>query len=382
MLIDGARILRADGTIAPGSLALADGRIAAIDGAPPRPGRRLDGRGLLALPGIVDIHGDAFERQVMPRPGVAVPLDIALEDTDRQMLASGITTAFHGVTCSWEPGLRSLEACRTLIEALPRLAARLACDTRIHLRFETYALDALDPVATWIAGGCLGLLAFNDHTPDIHAQRHRPDKAAKVIERSGLDAASFTALVEQVAARADAVPAALERLAAAARRAGLPLLSHDDDSPERRRHYHRLGCTIAEFPETAATARAARALGNPVVLGAPNVLRGGSHHGAVCATAMVEAGLCTVLASDYYYPALLNAAFLLAQRPGGSLAAAWALVSANPARATGLDDRGTLAPGKRADLVLVDDGDPRRPRLVATLVAGRPVFTTAPERFS
>lgn len=380
MLIDGPRILRADGTVASGTLALADGIIAGID-REGSSGWRFDGRGLLALPGIVDLHGDAFERQVMPRPGVGVPIAIALEDTDRQMLAAGITTAFHGVTCSWEPGLRSLDACRTMLGALAGLNGRLACDTRLHLRFETYALDALDAVEGWIAEDRLGLLAFNDHTPDIHAQRHRAEKAAKYVERSGLDAAGFVALVERVQARADEVPAALERLAGAARAAGLPLLSHDDESPERRRHFHALGCTIAEFPKTAATAAVARELGNPVVMGAPNVMRGGSHHGAACATTMVEAGLCTVLASDYYYPALLNAAFGLAARPGGSLDRAWPLVSANPARAAGLDDRGVLAEGRRADLILVDDTDPTHPRVVATLVAGRPVFTMAPERF-
>src|SRR5262245_19681537 len=104
------------------------GTIAAIDGNAGA-GRRLDADGLLVLPGIVDIHGDAFERQMMPRPGVDFPIDVALFDSDRQAIANGITTVFHGVTWSWEPGLRGPENARALLEGIERLRPRLAADT-------------------------------------------------------------------------------------------------------------------------------------------------------------------------------------------------------------------------------------------------------------
>ncbi len=91
-----------------------------------QPGVRFDATGLLVLPGIVDIHGDAFERQLQPRPGVDFPADIALADTESQLLANGITTAFHGVTLSWEPGLRSLTAWRET----SRRPGRAAMDLR------------------------------------------------------------------------------------------------------------------------------------------------------------------------------------------------------------------------------------------------------------
>jgi alpha-D-ribose 1-methylphosphonate 5-triphosphate diphosphatase len=141
-----------------------------------------------------------------------------------------------------------------------------------------------------------------------------------------------------------------------------------------RAAFRGLGCTISEFPKTAETAADAHQHGEAVILGAPNVVRGGSHLDGVGAADMVERGLCDVLSSDYYYPALLQAALKLARDGKTDLGRAWALVSANPARACGLVDRGEFSPGRRADIVIVDDSNPQLPRVVTTFVAGRPVF--------
>ena len=130
--ITGGRVL-GEGGFAEGDIALRDGR---IESGVPADALVLDARGLLVLPGIVDIHGDAFERQFQPRPGIGFPTDLALEDTELQLLASGVTTAFHGVTLSWEPGLRSAEAWRAMLDGL---AARVwSCDMRVHLRWEDF----------------------------------------------------------------------------------------------------------------------------------------------------------------------------------------------------------------------------------------------------
>jgi alpha-D-ribose 1-methylphosphonate 5-triphosphate diphosphatase len=368
--IENARVLHADGTVEPDSVAIEDGVIAGI-GAAGKARRCIDASRLLLLPGIVDVHGDAFERQIMPRPGVRIGLEIALVDTDRQMSANGITTAFHGVTCSWEPGLRSLQTCRDFLSALDGLKPRLACDTRMHLRFETYNLDAVDEARDWIDSGKVGILAFNDHTPAIHGKRLDPLRASQILERSGLAHGSFIELVESVHERGDAVPGALESLAATARARKVPMMSHDDEDGAMRHYYAALGCRISEFPKSMSAAETARDLGNDIVMGAPNALRGGSHLGGVCATTLVKAGLCGVLASDYYYPAQLAAAFRLASDGVLGFADSWKLVSTNPARAVGLEDRGEIATGKRADLVLVDDSAPDHPQVVATLVAGQ-----------
>ena len=359
-------------------LASAPGVISAVGSdAPAR--RRIDANGLIVLPGIVDIHGDAFERQMMPRPGVGFDLDIALLDSDRQVLANGITTVFHGVTWSWEPGLRGPENARMMLEGIERLRPRLGADTRFHLRHETYNLDAEPEIMGWLAGRRIDLMAFNDHMLIADETSPRSKKLAQMVERSGVTREEFLALVERVRRRANEMPASIERIAQVAVANGVPLLSHDDESPDRRRWFRSLGCRLAEFPTTVETAQEAAAQGDDIVLGAPNVVRGGSHIGWIDAKDMVGRGLCSVLASDYYYPAPLLAAFRLAAENVLPLHAAWALISETAAAAARLTDRGTIACGRRADLILVDTQE-QRPRVVATIVAGRIVHLVDADR--
>ncbi|HET6610017.1 MAG TPA: alpha-D-ribose 1-methylphosphonate 5-triphosphate diphosphatase [Rhodopila sp.] len=358
----GTVLLGADGLVS-ADITLRDGMIDSIGGG--TASQELDATGLLVLPGIVDLHGDAFERQLQPRPGVNFPAPLALADTEAQLLTNGITTAFHGVTLSWEPGLRSATAWRALLDALD--AGRWTCDMRVHLRWEAYNLDALDMALTDIEAGRVHLLAFNDHTPSILRKLKDPIEGAKYAGRAGMKMAEFQTLADGVAAREADVPDAQHRIAAAARSAGLPMASHDDDTMAARLHFRALGARICEFPMAEAVGREAAKAGDFVIMGSPNVVRGGSHLGWASAAVMAEAGVCTVLTSDYYYPAMAQAALILADRGVLDLPQAWALISENPARAGGLDDRGTIAPGKRADLLLVD---PQNRRVVATLVGG------------
>lgn len=328
---------------------------------------RIDATGLLVLPGIVDLHGDAFERQMQPRPGVDFPIDMALIETEAQLLANGITTAFHGVTLSWEPGLRSAAAFSALIAQLAAHKPRAVCDMRVHLRWEAFNLAALDLALGAIAEGQVHLLAFNDHTPGILKKLADPAACAKYSDRAGITVEAFRALAERVGARAGEVPAALARMAEAARVAGIPMASHDDASMRDRAYFRAMGARISDFPMNAEVARAATEAGDWVLMGSPNVVRGGSHMGWISAASMVEDGLCRILSSDYFYPALLRAGFAFGGREG--LARAWPLISANPAAAAGLTDRGRIAPGLRADLVLVSDAP--TPRVVATIAGGR-----------
>jgi alpha-D-ribose 1-methylphosphonate 5-triphosphate diphosphatase len=359
-------------------LAPASGVISAIGSdAPAR--RRLNADGLLVLPGIVDIHGDAFERQMMPRPGVDFAMDIALLDSDRQAVANGITTVFHGVTWSWEPGLRGPENARTMLAGMERLRPRLGADTRFHLRHETFNLDAEPEILNWLSERRIDLMAFNDHMLITDETSPRSKKLATMVERSGVTREDFLTLVGRVRGRSDEVPASIERIAQAALAHGVPLLSHDDASPDQRRWFRARGCRLAEFPTTVETAQEAAAHGDDIVLGAPNVVRGGSHIGWIDAKDMVRRGLCSVLASDYYYPAPLLAAFRLAAENVLPLHAAWALVSETAAAAAGLPDRGSIARGRRADLILVDTQE-QRPRVVATIVAGRVVHLNDADR--
>ncbi len=369
--IAGGEVLAGEGTFATGDVWIAGGRIAEAGD----PGAVvLQARGLKVLPGIIDIHGDAFERQLQPRSGVDFAPGLALAETERQLLANGITTAYHGVTLSWEPGLRGAETWRALLDALH--ARPWVCDMRIHLRWEAFNLDALPMALSDIAAGRVHLLAFNDHTPSILRRLHDPVKGAKYSDRAGMGLEAFRDLAGAVGARADEVEPALERIAAAARAAGLPMASHDDATLATRDSFRRRGARICEFPIAAEVAEAAAAAGDVVAMGSPNVVRGGSHMGWTSAARLAEAGICRVLTSDYFYPCLLQAPFVLARRDVFDLASAWALVSRNAADAVGLDDRGRLLPGQRADVVLVADHD-GPPRPVATIAAGRMAWMSA-----
>ncbi len=364
-LIQGAQVLLADGTVTDTPLVLeADGTLRVGSGT----GRVFDARGLFALPGIVDLHGDAFERQMQPRPGVDFPLLLALRDTEAQLLANGITTAMHAVTLSWEPGLRSADTWRALLDAMDAHRPSMVCDMRIHLRWEMFNLPAFETALADITAGRVGLVSFNDHMASILHKMKTADGVAKFSQRTGLPPDEFRRLAERVAAGAPDVPAAAARLADAAQQRGLPMASHDDENVETRQRYRALDARICEFPLTEAVGQEAREAGDAVVMGCPNVVRGGSHLGWASAGLLAERGVCTVLCSDYYYPAMLPAAWSLAGRGTLPLSRAWALVSANAAAAAGLDDRGTIADGKRADIVLVD---PAGPRIVATFVAGQ-----------
>ncbi|SFI26322.1 alpha-D-ribose 1-methylphosphonate 5-triphosphate diphosphatase [Albimonas pacifica] len=393
ILIRGATALLPDGP-AETSVLVADGAIAEI-GAPSAAGAlHVDGRGLVLAPAIVDIHGDAFERAVMPRPGVFMPGEVAAMDVDRQLAALGIATAYHALTLSWEPGLRSVERGEAFLLALAAAAPRLGIDHRIQLRWETFALEAIPLIERALAQGPTPSIAFNDHTSMMLRERstpvterafeHGPHYVAapfddpgvrrsvrSVAARTELSEEQYLARLAEVWARRPGVPAAIAQVAAMGRAAGAPMLSHDDSQLETRAFHRAMGVGIAEFPMSEAVARDARAAGESVVLGAPNALRGGSHIGSLSAADMVEDGVCDILASDYHHPALPAAVGRLAAEKRASRAALWACVSANPARALGLADRGRIAPGLRADLTLLEWPEGATPAARLTLSAGR-----------
>jgi alpha-D-ribose 1-methylphosphonate 5-triphosphate diphosphatase len=370
--ITGGQVLLPNDGLQTVDVTVRNGRIDRLDAAARGAPLCLDATDLLVLPGIVDIHGDAFERQVQPRPGVDFPVDIALADTEAQLLANGITTAFHGITLSWEPGLRSLTQWRKLLDGLG--ARSWTCDMRVHLRWEAYNLDALDTALADIEAGRVHLLAFNDHTPSIMKKIADPVAGAKYSDRAGMTLTEFRALTERIAARAPQVPAALERIGAAARAAGIALASHDDATIATREEFRARGARICEFPMAEEVGQHARDAGDWVVMGCPNVVRGGSHLGWASAARLAEADICTVLSSDYFYPAMLRAALILAGRGVLDLPRAWARISANPAAAAGLTDRGMIAEGARADIVLVD---PAQKRAVATVAGGKVAHLSA-----
>ncbi len=338
-----------------------------------------DAGGLLIVPAIVDLHGDAFERQIHPRPGVTVELEIALAETDRQMAANGIATAFHGLTVTWEPGTRDLKAARAFLHVLARVKPRLQCDTKLHLRHEALTIDTAEEEADWIRQGLVDLLAFNDQSSMVERALEGPQLPSNRLEKLNIPETEYRTLAESALARRGDAPDSIRRLAAVARAKGVPLASHDDDTPAMRAWFHQLGCHICEFPCDQATAEEAMAAGDALALGGPNILLGRSHCGRVAAAEMIRQRLCTIVCSDYYYPSILYAPFRLAASGIVPLAEAWDLVSRGPAQAVGLDDRGTIETGRRADLLVVDDRDPLHPIVRTLFVEAVPAYSAGRE---
>lgn len=391
-LIEGARVILED-RVETASVRIEGGRITGLDIA--RDGASIvPARGRILAPAFVDIHGDAFERQVMPRPGVMIPVETALLETDRQLAANGIATAYHALTLSWEPGLRSVDTGWQIVRALEGLRPRLTAENRLQLRWETFCHEAEPLIAHALAGPDRPALAFNDHTSsmllryDIPVQDRPFDqvadypvtsfdaprfvkKMADHARRAQVSAEEYVALLTSVWTRRGAVPAHIARMAALARSHQAPMLSHDDSQTETRAYYRDLGSQVAEFPMHDRVFLAAREAGDWIVLGAPNAMRGGSHLGSPGAAQMIARGLCDILASDYFYPAMLGAMVRLNADRVAPLPALWKLVSLNPARAMGLADRGRIAPGQRADLLLLDWPEGQTPAPLRTWVAGR-----------
>lgn len=395
IMIKGADVLLPDG-MAQVSVRVENGHITALDG-PDDGARCIDARGLMLAPALVDIHGDAFERQLMPRPGVFFPLDTALLETDRQLAGNGIATAYHALTLSWEPGLRSVDMAGRIVDLLGAMAGRLSVENRLQLRWETFCFEARPLIERALAAPLTPALAFNDHTsmalldPAVPLQTRPfdldPDypvtdlngtafaqKMQGRAKRSGLGTDDFIAKIAAIWDRRPEVDATIAEVAAQGRARSAPMLSHDDSQPHTRSYYRDKGARISEFPMNQGVAQAARDAGDWIVFGAPNVVRGGSHIGSPGAGDMVARGLCDILASDYFYPAMLAAVARLRADGVAPLHKLWSLVSDNPAQACGLTDRGRIAPGLRADLVLMDWPEGNAPAPVLTLCQGRTAF--------
>ncbi|MCK8785730.1 alpha-D-ribose 1-methylphosphonate 5-triphosphate diphosphatase [Roseomonas sp. NAR14] len=339
-----------------GWIAVSEGRIEEI-GEGRAPERGLDLGGDLLLPGLVELHTDHLETHYMPRPKVRWhPLGAVLA-YDAQIAAAGITTVFDSLRVGNDPdggglGGELFTLAETLDEA--RRHEVLRASHRTHLRCEMPTTDVMESLERFAGAHRIGLLSLMDHTPGQRQFRDL-DKYFIYARKTGRSQEEIRAGTERRMAKGAALTAEMRpRLVEFARRHRLPLASHDDTTEADVAQAVAEGVSLAEFPTTPEAATACHAQGITIVMGAPNLLRGGSHSGNVSAEALAEAGMLDILSSDYVPGSLLMAAFELPRRvPSISLPQAIACVTANPARATGLTDRGELAIGRRADLVRV-----------------------------
>jgi len=345
-----ARIVLAD-RITHGALAVEDGRIAGIgDGA----GQDMDGDFL--LPGLIDLHTDNLERQVLPRSNARWPSRSALLAHDSHCAAAGTTTVFDAL-CLGDLGLEQARV-QTFEDGVADLRALsgtglLKTEHFLHLRCELPAPEMPALLARAIDDPLVRMVSLMDHSPGT-GQYADLDRYEKMRAADGFSAAEITEAVAQMQANRAAFHDENRKFVLdQARARGIPVASHDDRTVEEVARNHAEGITIAEFPVSMAAALAARERGIAAIAGAPNIVRGGSHSGNVSALALIRAGLVAALASDYVPAAMLEAAFLVFQEGILPLPQAIALVTSAPAALAGLTDRGRIEPGLRADLVRV-----------------------------
>lgn len=377
LVLANARLVLADRVVT-GSLAVRDGRIAAIDDGLSTAEGIEDLEGDFLLPGLVELHTDHLESHFAPRPGVRWDAVAAVQAHDAQIAGSGITTVFDALRVGSDPDAEDVgRETRILVDALNEAQAedRLRADHFVHLRCEIPAATVVEEAEPLFALGAVRLASLMDHTPgqrqfvDI-AQYRRYYQAKAGFGDAEMDA--YVAYRQRVGIERAAINR--PKLVALAHAAGAILASHDDATAAHVAEAVAEGVSIAEFPTTVDAAAAARAAGLKVLMGAPNVVRGGSHSGNASAADLAGRGLLDVLSSDYVPLSLIHAAFVLPERVDGlDLPAAVGFVTRNPAASVGLHDRGTLAPGLRADLVRVSHRPGRVPIVRAVWREGRRV---------
>jgi len=353
-----------------------DGRIVAIEPDGARADRVVDLQGQTLMPGLIDLHCDAIEKEAEPRSRVLFPFDFAVAQVDRRNAAAGITTPFHALSfANNEWGVRNNQTAAQVVRAVHAFRPHSLVDNRVHCRYEVTDPTSVDVLRALMDEGAVDLLSVMDHSP---GQGQFKTLESYLQYMMGNHAMSREQAEEAAHAKTRAKDGAVTRvqaLLAHAHALGIATASHDDDSVQRIATMRNLGVSMSEFPITLDTARAAVSCGLPTILGAPNVLRGQSQSGSMRAIDAIRAGVASCLCSDYQPSTLIAAAFAVAAQTDLSWPQAIALVTANPADACGLADRGRIAVGQRADLVAVAQVG-ALPLISHTWSAGRLVFST------
>ena len=373
--ITNASIVVKESVINQGALLVKDGVIDAINPVAVTNSHHIDLKGKYLLPGMIDLHCDALEKEVEPRPGVHFPLNLACAQADKRNAAAGITTVFHAISfANEELGVRNNDMAKTVVQAVNDWQPHTLVDNRIHCRYEVTDPEAMSILTLLMDQGRVHLLSVMDHTPgqgqfkDIAAYRDYLIKTYKKEEKEA------EKIIQRKFDSTNHVLNRIKQIAQHARHFSIPLASHDDDSPERIDLMHDLGIGISEFPINIDTAKRARNKGLSTVAGAPNLLRGKSQAGSMCALDGIKADAIDCLCSDYSPASLIVAVFQLAQSREIALHEVIQLVTSHPAKASGLLDRGEISVGKRADLIAVSQPG-NLPQVTDVFIEGINVFS-------
>lgn len=385
MWLSDFRIVGFDKIIERGSVRIEAGRIAEIRHEPVAGG--VPGDSLLLLPGFVDMHGDMIERELEPRPRVDMPAEIAFRELDRRLAGAGVITAYAAVsfTAGASAGeLRSFEHTARIIRDLHRVRPGLLVDHRIHARFDITLTNALDVIRGLIADETLDLVSLMDHTPGQGQYRDIKRHIEHIAHMRGVTREEAERLVQQkIVDRTrpeEVLAATLREISDLCGVHHIIMASHDDDTLEKVALMASLGVAISEFPVDFAAAREAHARGLATAMGAPNALRGKSYSNNLSARDAHSAGVLDILASDYHPSSILPALLMLAETDPEGLPGAVRLATANPAHALGLSNRGRIATGLLADIVIADTGGPGH--VLTSIRRGRTIYSDGSLDFS
>jgi alpha-D-ribose 1-methylphosphonate 5-triphosphate diphosphatase len=357
-IIGNARIVLADRVIEHGWVAFADGKVAEI-GEGNAPAGSEDAEGDLIMPGLIELHTDHLEAHYVPRPKVYWNPIAAVVSYDGQLATSGITTVLDSLRVWREDGAEDVDGrAGVLAEAITsaRDANLLRADHFLHLRCEIPMPDVVEEARELVGRPDVRLMSLMDHTP---GQRQFRDEAKLRVYYRGKGAGMTDAELDVLFERRfryqkTYAETNLRAIVALAQAHDIPLASHDDTTKENVTDAIRDRVAVAEFPTTMEAARGLHQAGIGILMGAPNVVRGGSHSGNIAAVDLAREGLLDILSSDYIPSSLLMGALQLPQHVAAiDLAAAVRTVTKAPAEAVGLHDRGELAVGKRADVIRV-----------------------------
>ena len=354
-MFSNARIVLED-RIVDGTLVIRDGKIAAIGEGATRGGEDVEGDYI--IPGLVELHTDHLETHYSPRPGLRWNAISAIQSHDAQIISSGITTVFDCLRLgSDEDGGFENGEMRAIADAFETARAedRLRADHRIHLRCEVSAADVMEQFEDFREDDQVGLASLMDHAPGQRQFQTMDQYILYYKEKRGLSDEAFEKFIRRRVEASEKYSAEHRRqIAEVCTARGVTIASHDDATLDHVEEAKTFGVRLAEFPTSVAAADASHEAGMSVLMGAPNVVRGRSHSGNIAAKSLAERGVLDVLSSDYVPFSLIQAPFILAEDEGVmSLPQAIKLVTATPARTVGLDDRGRIAVGLKADLVRV-----------------------------
>jgi alpha-D-ribose 1-methylphosphonate 5-triphosphate diphosphatase len=380
LVLFNARVVTPTEVLEEGRVAVRDGRIAEVRraGAGPGGGRACrDAEGGWLMPGLVDLHNDALEREIEPRPRAVFPLPLALFAFESRLVSLGITTIFHSLSfMEGRAGMARREKLEAMVRELARLENAGVIRHRLHARYEIVEPAFAELLTRLLEQGQVHLVSFMDHTPGQGQFRRLENYVNWVRGEYHLGENDIEQLIRRIGEQRQApeTAEALTRVMEAASRAGVPMASHDDDTEDKVAALAELGVGLSEFPVELTAAQAAFRRGLRVAVGAPNLLLGGSNTGNMRARDAIEAGAADILCSDYHAPAMLPALFALAREGVLALPQAVRLATLNPAQALRLgEELGSLEEGKLADLLLVVEQE-GFPVVRAAWVGGRLVY--------